>query len=102
MLAAPCYTCVMKYRVSLSFLAAAGLLWICPVRGQELVHAKNGSGVYGYKDTPVLPWCGYHVHDPDRPEPKRVEPGPPAPPAAIPSDAVILFDGKDLSKWENG
>jgi hypothetical protein len=23
----------------------------------ELVHAKDGSGVYGYKDTPKLPWC---------------------------------------------
>ena len=23
----------------------------------DLDHAKDGSGVYGYKDTPKLPWC---------------------------------------------
>jgi hypothetical protein len=34
----------------------------------------------------------------DPPEPKVIHPGPP------PSDAIVLFDGKDLSKWraENG
>ncbi|MCB1128431.1 MAG: hypothetical protein KDM81_18190, partial [Verrucomicrobiae bacterium] len=41
----------------------------------DLVHAKDGSGVYGYKDTPKLPWCDYLVHDPDRPAPARVDPG---------------------------
>lgn len=43
---------------------------------------------------PGLPW---HVHDPARPHPKVVSPG--AQPGQPPSDAVILFDGKDLSKW---
>lgn len=67
----------------------------------ELVHAKNGSGIYGYRDTPVMPWCGFRVHDPDRPAPKRVKVSPaPDRPAAPPSDAIVLFDGKDLSKWE--
>ncbi len=65
-----------------------------------MVQAKDGSGVFGYKTTPVLPWCGYHVHDPDRPLPKRVEVGPALPPVVPPSDAVVLFDGKDLSQWE--
>ncbi len=67
----------------------------------DLVHAKDGSGVYGYNDTPVLPWCGYRVHDADRPAPKRVDPGrAPRRPAPAPSDAVVLFDGGDLSKWQ--
>jgi hypothetical protein len=69
----------------------------------ELVYARDGSGVYGYKDTPVLPWCGYHVHDPDRPPPKRITPGTPGTPdkaGTAPSDAIILFDGEDVSKWE--
>ncbi len=33
------------------------------------------------------------------PEPKIIDPGPPGGP---PSDAIVLFDGKDLSKWEHG
>ncbi|MBN2577555.1 MAG: DUF1080 domain-containing protein [Pirellulales bacterium] len=33
------------------------------------------------------------------PEPKVVDPGPPGGP---PSDALVLFDGKDLSEWEGG
>lgn len=68
----------------------------------ELVHAKDGSGVYGYNDTPVLPWCGFRVHDADRPAPKRVDPGPAPAPAPAPADAVVLFDGKDMSKWQAG
>jgi hypothetical protein len=66
----------------------------------ELVKAKDGSGVVGYKDTPKLPWCNWLVHDPDRPAPRRVAPGLPLPSAPPPADAVILFDGKDLSQWQ--
>jgi hypothetical protein len=66
----------------------------------QLVHAKDGSGVYGYKDTPKLPWCEWLVHDPDRPAPPRVDPGKAGGPAPIPGDAVVLFDGHDLSKWK--
>ena len=34
------------------------------------------------------------------PEPKVVTPG--EKPGDPPADAIILFDGKDLSKWKNG
>src|SRR5262245_63398061 len=33
------------------------------------------------------------------PEPKVIDPGPPG---GVPADAVVLFDGKDLSKWVDG
>lgn len=65
----------------------------------DLVNAKDGSGVYGYKDTPKLPWCEWLVHDPDRPAPKKVDPGPAAPPMPAPPNAIVLFDGKDTSQW---
>ncbi|MBZ5725733.1 MAG: DUF1080 domain-containing protein [Acidobacteriia bacterium] len=51
----------------------------------------------GYKDTPILPGQKWHVHDPDRPRPRTVEPG--DAPGSPPSDAILLFDGRDLSQW---
>jgi len=39
------------------------------------------------------------VHDPNRPQPRIVAPGPAGPPIPAPADAVVLFDGKDLSQW---
>lgn len=86
--------------VSALFLAL--LVTASRLSAADLVHAKDGSGVYGYKDTPKLPWCEWLVHDPDRPAPKRVDPGKAGPPAAIPADAIVLFDGKDLTKWQGG
>ncbi len=66
----------------------------------DLVKAKDGSGVYGYKDTPKLPWCEWVVHDPDRPAPPRIDPGKSGPVAPVPADAVVLFDGTSLAKWK--
>ncbi len=59
--------------------------------------------MFGYRDTPVQPWSGYRVHDPDRPAPKKIDPGDFSTqdrPGRPPSDAIVLFDGKDLSKWK--
>jgi hypothetical protein len=41
------------------------------------------------------------VHDLSRPLPPVVDPGPAGAPVPAPSDAVVLFDGKDLSQWED-
>lgn len=51
----------------------------------------------GYKDTPMLPGGKWHVHDPDRPHPPIVTPGEKVGDAS--SDAVVLFDGKNLDQW---
>lgn len=51
----------------------------------------------GFEDTPMLPGLPYHVHDDRRPHPRVVTPG--AEPGGAPSDAIVLFDGKDLSAW---
>jgi hypothetical protein len=89
------------------FVVGVGFLFIThPTTGQsqrKLVKAKDGSGIIGYKDTPVLPWCGYRVHDPDRPAPPKVTPGQPSTHDKVgtaPPDAIVLFRGKDLSQWE--
>lgn len=65
-----------------------------------LVYAKDGSGVYGHKDSPKLSWCEWRLHDPDRPAPRRIDPGKAGPPAPIPADAIVLFDGKNLDQWQ--
>lgn len=41
----------------------------------------------------------WKIHDMDRPLPPVVDPGPAGPPVPPPSDAVVLFNGKDLSVW---
>lgn len=51
----------------------------------------------GFDDTPMLPGLPYHVHDYNRPHPPVVTPS--DRPGGAPSDAVVLFDGRDLSKW---
>ncbi len=51
----------------------------------------------GFTDTPVLPGAPYRVHDPARPHPRVVTPGTLS--GTPPSDAIVLFDGKDLGRW---
>src|ERR1035437_7166200 len=60
----------------------------------DLVYAKDGSGVYGYKDTPKLPWCQWMVHDPDRPAAKRIDPGTAgaAAPGSFGTDMFFFFE----------
>lgn len=64
--------------------------------------AAGGVGPRFYGDPPDEhhPWA---VHDANRPEPPRIKPGEFSTeehPGRPPSDAVILFNGKDLSNWE--
>jgi hypothetical protein len=46
----------------------------------------------------------YAIHDRNRPQPAVVDPGTastPVTPGHPPSDAVVLFDGRDLSHWQH-
>src|SRR5690349_4434949 len=61
-----------------------------------------GRKSFGYKDTPILPGTRFRVHDSARPQPRIVSPGTAGTqeqPGGPPSDALILFDGTDLSRW---
>ena len=46
-----------------------------------------------------LPGQKWRVHDRTRTQPRKVVPGSPIPTPSAPSDAIVLFDGKDLSQW---
>ena len=62
--------------------------------------ANVGYPFYGDAPDDHHPWA---VHDRNRPQPKLVTPGSfstPEQPGKPPSDAIILFDGTDVSKWE--
>jgi hypothetical protein len=67
------------------------------VVAQNATDRKNRTSPVGYEDTPMLPNQPWRVHDIKRPHPPQVTPGARA--GEAPSDAVVLFDGKDLSKW---
>jgi hypothetical protein len=74
----------------------------CPVLALSAsVYAANtGSPFYGDAPDDHHPWA---IHDRNRPQPALVTPGTfstQEQPGKPPSDAVILFDGTDLSKWE--
>jgi hypothetical protein len=64
--------------------------------------ANRVESIDGFRDTPMLPGGKWHLHDPDRPQPRIVTPGATfSQNAAAPSDAEVLFDGKDLVKRQN-
>ncbi len=73
----------------------------------QFMSAQDDPTGYGItpKQTPLLPDAPYVVHDGNRPQPNKATPGDigkatcSVPP---PSDATVLFDGKDLSKWRDG
>jgi hypothetical protein len=68
-----------------------------PTKPHEIVI----DGVAGFQDTPMQPDGLWHVHDPARPQPPVVTSGTFSEKATPPSDAIVLFDGTDLSQWRD-
>jgi hypothetical protein len=85
---------MMKIPVTrLTILAALG--------SASLVYQSAAADKPGNTDTPMIPGGKWHVHDPNRPVPPMVAPGKTfRDGAAPPADAIVLFDGQDLSKWQ--
>jgi serine/threonine protein kinase len=77
---------------------------IVPPQAAPEIREVTINGVTGYEGTPMQPDGKWHVHDPERPQPRVMMPatfstqeqsGTP------PADAIILFDGQDLSRWRH-
>jgi len=85
----------MRFRLPLA--TALAVLSLLPA-------TRAASGIpsfYGDPPDEHHPWA---VHDPNRPQPRVVTPGTfssQEQPGKPPSDAIVLFDGTDLSKWES-
>ncbi|MBI3695322.1 MAG: DUF1080 domain-containing protein [Acidobacteria bacterium] len=92
----------MSSRRFLALVSAIGIVTVAVLalhaQAPKAKPNKDGS-VTGYDDTPFLPNQKWRVHDSERRRPRMVTPG--AQPGQPPSDAIVLFDGKDLSHWVN-
>src|SRR5678816_2073425 len=115
-----------RSRLIISALSVAVVVWIltslatpaqqAPPRGGAAPAAAGRGGrgggaqgtpvlgpnneVWGFSDTAFNPNSRWRIHDAERPQPPSITPGETVSIPA-PSDAVILFNGKDLSQWVN-
>lgn len=78
-----------------AFLGGGGTTWAADAAGDP--QAKKP------KAKPLTPGGKYPAGDMSRPRPKVIEPGTASTPDQAgrpPSDAIVLFDGTDLSRWQ--
>src|SRR4051794_13338015 len=86
-----------RHRLAGLLLVGAAGIFLSAAQNRNPAPAAPAHAPIGYTDTPVIPGQKWRVHDIDRPRPRRVTPG--AQYGQPPSDAIVLFDGKDISKW---
>jgi Domain of Unknown Function (DUF1080) len=88
----------MFFLTALCLVACASLLFV-----HRTLRADPPVPGVGYTDTPMIfPGSKWHVHDGNRPQPSKVDPGPaPKVPMPVPSDAKVLFNGKDFAAWSH-
>jgi len=86
---------LLMVAVILGAALAAGVDTVAPAAETQV-----GADGLGYVDTPLLPNSKWRVHDRARPQPPKVAPGTGDLSTTPPADAVVLFDGKDLSQWD--
>ena len=87
----------MKNRIIIPTILAASLTCLRAFAYPEVIT----NGVAGFQDTPMEPDGKWHVHDPARPQPPVVTTGTFSQQATPPGDAIVLFDGKDMSQWRD-
>jgi hypothetical protein len=88
----------MKSLILLAVALALAAQQPAQKKGGNQIPESAGDDVRGYNDTPQLPDQKWKVHDMTRPRARKVAPGQPFT-ETPPSDAIVLFDGKDLSHW---
>ncbi len=64
------------------------------------VHISSGGDDTDPEQNPRHPY-NWEQHDPDRPQPPVVDPGPYSGPQPPPSDATVLFDGTSFEHWNH-
>jgi len=74
---------------------------VLPIAGILCLAALAAISLPAGRPAPKYPNASYTLHDESRPKPRIVTPGDFSQNAKAPSDAVVLFDGKDASKWLN-
>jgi hypothetical protein len=86
----------MKFQLVIVAAAMANAL------SGQTASAPPAKAPTGYTDTPLIPGSKWRVHDDARPRPPVITPGTfstPDIPGKPPSDAMVLFDGKNLDAW---